>query len=105
MATIKATGMKTQLETASCNVPLMPCPLVQPPAKRAPKTISAAPRYAAMNRLPVLSPNRQRHKEETAVLVPSPDNRELSSAPRKTPTRSIKYQPILGDIPCADRTA
>lgn len=37
------TGVKSQLETANCIVPLIPCPLVHPSAMRAPNIITAPP--------------------------------------------------------------
>lgn len=47
MPDTKRVTKKIQLETASCSEPLMPCPLVQPSARRAPTSSSAPPKKAA----------------------------------------------------------
>ena len=56
---------ETQLETASCSVPLIPCPLVQPPAKREPKPRIMPPATATTNRNRTLSPKAEAQSDGT----------------------------------------
>jgi hypothetical protein len=53
--------VKTQLEVANWSTPVIPCPLVDPFAMRAPNIIVAPPRNASAARLAVLEPKRPRH--------------------------------------------
>src|SRR5664280_959959 len=48
---------KVQLLSANWSEPLMPCPLVQPPAMRAPNMMMTPPRKADTNRFTVEPPN------------------------------------------------
>ena len=50
IAAAKKTAVKTKLDTASCKLPLMPWPLVQPEASRAPNIISNPAKNAAVSR-------------------------------------------------------
>ena len=54
------------------HVPLMPCPLVQPPAKRAPKAIRIPPKSRSSARSNRLSPKRATHIGGTHSLTNSP---------------------------------
>ncbi len=53
----------------------MPCPLVQPPAKRAPSIMTAPPSKAARKRRGTLGPYREAQIAGTISRVASPDSR------------------------------
>ena len=57
MPPMKKQMAEIQLETASCRVPLIPCPLVHPSAQRAPKPMQTPPTSATMTRSNGLPPN------------------------------------------------
>ena len=44
-------------------------------------------------------PNRSRHIAGTDSVLPSPESRELRSAPKNTPRTTIHSQPIFGGFP------
>lgn len=79
---------KVQLLSANWSEPLMPCPLVQPPAIRAPNMMMTPPKKAAMSRFGVDLPNccaqvagtfSQRNVRLTSTL---------NKLPRNVPTRN-----------------
>ncbi len=74
VAAAKKVALNTRLDTASCRLPLIPWPLVQPPASLAPKIINATAKNAATNRTGTLPPNRPRHNAGTASLLRSPES-------------------------------
>ena len=59
------TMVKTQLDSANCRVPLMPWPLAQPPASRAPYISTAPPTKAAARRRAGDGPKRRRQTAGT----------------------------------------
>ena len=81
--------VNTQLDSANCNVPLMPWPLAQPPARRAPYISSAPPIKAAAKRTATDGPNRCRHAAGTVSMWNCRAATDAASAQRITPTRKI----------------
>ena len=79
------TMKKVQLLTASCNDPLMPCPLVQPSASRAPKMMTTPPRKAAAMRLITDGPKRSRQTDGTLSSLKLPLTTALTNAPKNVP--------------------
>ena len=77
---------KVQLLTASWSAPLMPWPLVQPSAKRAPKISTAPPRKAAAMRFKTEEPNRSRQIVGTLSSLKLPLTTALTSAPINVPS-------------------
>ena len=57
----KNSTLNKMLETANWRFPLIPCPLVQPPANLAPKTMIKPPRKATASRLVGFGPKRDSH--------------------------------------------
>jgi hypothetical protein len=54
--------------TASCSTPLIPCPLVQPPAQRAPNPRITPPASATVRRsAPLRTPNAAAHRDGTQI--------------------------------------
>ena len=63
------TIVKTQLDSASCKVPLMPWPLAQPPASRAPYISTAPPTKAPRPKRPAGDgPKRRRQTAGTLSI-------------------------------------
>ena len=81
-----------QLETASCNVPLIPCPLVQPLAQREPKPIKIPPTKAVINRGITEPPNACSHSRGTHCTSKDPDSNADRKEPIKTPINNIHRQ-------------
>lgn len=86
----------TQLPTDSWIVPLMPCPLVQPPAIRAPKPMQPPPASAAMMRGTMPLPNASRHIAGTVSKAKEPESIAAAKAPTMTPSTSIHSQSMWG---------
>lgn len=85
--------------TESWSVPLMPCPLVQPPASRAPKAISNPPAKAAIMRSAWESaPKRAAHIGGNQRPVSSPPVHAARKEPIKMPTRNSSPQSGLGGL-------
>ena len=81
---------ETQLETASCSVPLMPCPLVHPSAKRAPKPRMMPPAKATSTLKTVLSPKAEAQSDGTQAFdCKSPEMMADRNDPITTPKTSI----------------
>ena len=93
METAAKIAVKIQLDTASWRFPLIPWPLVQPSASRAPKSIRAPPAKAVTRRLPREGPKRAAHIGGTLIGSRSRPQSALASAPRKTPITSAHSQP------------
>lgn len=66
IAVTNARAMKIQLDIASWSTPVIPCPLVQPRARRAPSIITPPPTNASVMRSGTDSPNRSRQIGGTA---------------------------------------
>jgi hypothetical protein len=80
------TRKNVQLLTASWSAPLMPWPLVQPSASRAPKMMTTPPMKAAIMRLPTEGPKRSRQMAGTLSSLKLPLTTALTSAPRSEPS-------------------
>lgn len=86
----------SQLLTASCSVPLIPWPLVHPPAILAPKPIKKPPHIAPLNRTIMFDPKAVFHSAGIVSSSKVSDKREDEKAPSIMPLMSITSQSILG---------
>lgn len=81
---------------ANCSEPLIPWPLGQPSAIRAPNIRITPPKKAIAQRLKREGPNRLSHIEGIKVLLKSPENFAAMKAPINIPRTSIHCQSMMG---------
>ena len=78
---MKSAAEKTKELMANCDIPLIMCPEVQPPPKRAPKSRRNPPAKDQTKRRPGLEPNRFFHSVGTTLMV----KREVAIAATNAP--------------------
>ena len=81
---------------ANCSEPLIPWPLGQPSAIRAPNIRMTPPKKAITQRLKREGPNRFSHIGGTNLFLKSPESFEAMKAPIKIPKTSIHCQSMIG---------
>jgi hypothetical protein len=86
----------TQLLAANWSVPLMPCPLVQPPAQRAPTPIKIPPMSAVIRRGSGIGPKVAAHVAGTHCNWNWPETRAEMNEPITMPGTSIQSQVTVG---------
>jgi hypothetical protein len=93
MPPAKKAASETHELTASWSVPLIPCPLVQPPASRAPKAISAPPQKPTAVRSTQLSaPKRSAHIDGRYRPVSSPPVQAATNPPATVASTNTRPQ-------------
>jgi len=95
---IKKQAADTILASESWLVPLMPWPLVHPPAHRAPNARMIPPTNAAINRTMALSPNAADQRPGTHERWNWPERMAAMNAPMMIPGRSISTPSTRGGI-------
>ena len=78
--------------------PLIPCPLVHPPAHRAPKPSRIPPGRAMMMRRTALSPNTDPQSAGTQTIWKVPERKDDRNAPMMIPGMIMNAQSTCGTI-------
>src|SRR6056297_625384 len=86
----------TQLIIESCDAPLIPCPLVQPPASLAPKPITIPPKIATKILVNKLAETKSVHSLGIIINSKDPLRFEEINDPTTIPITNIHPQSTFG---------
>ena len=82
---MKSAAEKTKELMANCEIPLIMCPEVQPPPKRAPNRRRNPPTKDQTNRFPGFEPNRLPHSTGTTLVLKRAVANAAPNAPNGIP--------------------